>query len=367
MIFKYTLIARKPVIVNDVDRSFKLYDANEASKEANRELKRALLFHILGTASIKSFVNDAHSYFLAQNAFVVSNKGGSNSLVETIKNLSSAENPACVHNLQVTVPCNPDIEEVENLGRGLRMPDFEPDDKYHPGLCAYRILKPLLNLKWLQNMVICLKDNYNGNRIFEGFGTGATNPIDCYQGLPMIAAVVAKLMDLVFASNPATSTREIAITGRGIDITNREIVINCSGYAPRRKIAITSRGKFCITRQRVNFPRNVTYQMGAKERNISALWYPLSHDEKWRLGPLIFGRPVSKSLVPDYFGEEVPMPGSSTGSVTHFHAAPEKFSQEQPLWDRYHVGVMASDPNWEVKVEALAKGRSVSPSEWFYC
>ena len=148
--------------------------------------------------------------------------------------------------------------------------------------------------------------------------------------------MIARLRDLVFASNATTTTLKSKVAksrsrSRGIAITSRR----------RHGRSIDS--LFCVIALVVDPPEDVL-----EELDISPLWYPPSHR--------IMTRHRHMPRNDDTNGRAALVESGNPGVVTRVKALPSKYTRGQASHDCYRVACLAADPDWEANAEALAKG-----------
>ena len=203
-IYAYTLIANNPVaLTEDFEDWFQetlQYTPLERRNRADQELERALRFFIRSSrAPDKGF---AHAYFLSHNTFYIHSKRGAYFLADQASYLSTEGHFTFVYGIKAEIPhdpmtMDPDLEDdnmIENPGAPVDPDDYEEGDGNHPGLRAFRVLRPLLELPSLRNLHIVLREGYDCEVIFRGVGQGNA-------GIHIVAAVIAKLKAMVLAAS----------------------------------------------------------------------------------------------------------------------------------------------------------------------
>ncbi|MCJ1334282.1 hypothetical protein MMC10_010990 [Thelotrema lepadinum] len=161
-------------------------------------------------------INDAHSFFLGNNSFLLPTRSSSQRLTENVRKLSEAGFSNRVHGLVVWVAHdpNPHDREDEEEEDVWQCEDYDDEDNMAPGSRAFRILRPLTKLQRLQALHIILREDNAG--FLLGFGA----PHHHSEGLPKVAGVIAKLKETVLAGSRSPKvevSHQIVIEDRVVD------------------------------------------------------------------------------------------------------------------------------------------------------
>ena len=326
-IYEYTLIAEKPIIVWET-LSFNTYFWRERCERENREGELAMKFLIWNSPGADW--NDAHAFLLRNNTFKIQTKACSELLVKHVSSLCELGYSTHVKSLVVQIPHDEIGNESEDVGVFIDPKDYEEGDNKAAGLRAFRILKPLLELPRLDSVQIVLRQHKHGNRIF--LRCTQTNP-----GLERVAAVIARLRDLVFATSRAPKFEVL------LQDINRNMVWG-TGNIARLWEALNP-----AETERMRQWTHILQQLGKYESDCT------------RIRRLSEGRKLqgeSKSGGEDRMDGWIKEIQKLRIRIDDLHRQHRQFILRKQNYDsrnRYHVARMARDMNWEQQVELISK------------
>ncbi|MCJ1334435.1 hypothetical protein MMC10_011145 [Thelotrema lepadinum] len=413
IIYGYTLIAEKPLAIlpNRSNIARKIYAAQEPSKTATREFDHAMRFFVYKHPQ----PDNAHAYVFSHNTFEIASRKEAEALMSVFNGLAPAARPSSVYGIKVNVLNDPlsgdpkdkwwleaaeweDIEDriyIPSLLQEFQMEDFDKNDGLHPGLRAYRILKPLLKHPYqLRYLDINLQQYWETRPIFVppdiemGTYDEKTGKHIEHAGLPMLAAVIGKLKDRLRSAKgqaitvPTTKADEVGylseiefdernerdddeLKGLHVNMLDKGTGPDAGGRPEERHLKVAI---------------EVISEEGREieTADISWLWASPSEAEHACMGadsePFRHtkdGLNRRYRLLYCYWkNPEIALePGDPTDLPPPLHFEDEEYDEKvqdcdralavlqknEMLWERCRVARLAADPKWEEKVETLAK------------
>ncbi|MCJ1323918.1 hypothetical protein MMC10_000580 [Thelotrema lepadinum] len=192
-IYEYVLVAEKPILALDEDKTEPVYVWEENSEEEAQECKIGLDFLVWNSISDWQ---DAYAFFFRNNTFEIQTRYMSEFIVKEIQELCEAGYPAHMKGLIVDIPCDALSAESKSAGYLTDFKDYDEDDNGEPDLPAFCMLKPLLQFERLGRLKIIIRDV---NKDWEMF-VGSASRIETIE---RTALAVSKLCERVVSTSKA--------------------------------------------------------------------------------------------------------------------------------------------------------------------
>ena len=218
-VYQFTLRCRAPLVILNEELQMGPYLVDEACTDVDsKSYQNALNFFILHASSINER-DDAEIYVLGNDCFHIHNRAGATHFARIVERLSTVDKPVLVRSLIPYIACDKGDDGPESCpdydGVPADSADYYPDDNRRTGLRAYRVLKPLLGIARLQQLFIRIYDQ-TGGRNFPKVRI-IRNKI-----IPMLAAVIAKLKHTVSTTRLAlqnTNSCFVVYIGNDVNIS----------------------------------------------------------------------------------------------------------------------------------------------------
>ena len=369
-IYGYTLVCSTELIIVDNRNDRFIYMASIQGKSTeDKDLDRAVEFFV-GTCPV-SESKDVHSSILSHNVLSITSKYRLTPFMKLVNALSNIndlpraqtasetdshskfEEPVLLHGLRIDTDADPTSDDIAgpNSDEGFDtspLSDFQKGDCRLPGLRAFRILQPLMTLKRLQNIHIHLDQNVSewtfGQAVFEGVGKENA-------GIPLVAAVIARLKELVLSSSKAPRF-EVSLTIKGELLddppTTNNGDVSWLWDAPAEGELQRMKG-YLEHRQKVDDFRLHYLKMeyaSLKGLKGSSDFYDDPYDD-------FFDKAQLRSFVTQ--SQKLQEIRAQLEGLEIRQKPPE---QDLALLERCYVSQVAADPEWEKKVEAMVKFKS---------